>query len=626
MFEAGIYRKLVLVFLAIVAVVQVLKLYHIFAVRSQPPAGAIRDLTWGDINFLHTTDTHGWYSGHLNQKSYNANWGDFISFATRLKQIAAANGQDLLLVDSGDRHDGNGLSDITIPNGIASTPIFIQQDYDILTIGNHELYVWENSVQEYETVVPHFKEKYVCSNVEFKLPNGTFVPFGQKYRFFQTPNQKLNVLTFGFLFDFNRNNDGTKVTSIKDVVDNESWFQEALESHPPEKVDLIVVVGHVPISHKWPELFYLHEKLREKYPETKIQYFGGHSHIRDFTVFDEKSTALQSGRYCETVGWASINMKDDNVRNIRERYSRSYIDFNLNSFLHHANFTDNKDQFDTEKGLEVSTLIKKTRKKLELNRPLGYVNDNYYVDYVPVWDKKNIFNLLTTKILTTLQPENSNITVAEERIIIINTGSIRYDLYKGPYTIDTQYIVSPFENQWHKLSLPKSVAVKVGRKLNENSYILANTEQGMKQIDNRQLAPPHQLLMPYEELLSMEKRQDIFKYPIALNNDDKIAIESKHRAKLPKGYVTYDDFGHDGDDTPHKAVVNYPVPNVVESKQLNKSTSGDTIIDLVFYDFITPNILWALKELNYHITESSEFYSNQYLGLLMNEYVKESGI
>lgn len=33
----------------------------------QPVPGPMRDLTWGQINFLHTTDTHGWLGGHLQE-------------------------------------------------------------------------------------------------------------------------------------------------------------------------------------------------------------------------------------------------------------------------------------------------------------------------------------------------------------------------------------------------------------------------------------------------------------------------------------------------------------------------------------------------------------------------------
>jgi 2',3'-cyclic-nucleotide 2'-phosphodiesterase (5'-nucleotidase family) len=32
-----------------------------------PVEAPLRDLTWGQLNFLHTTDTHGWHAGHLQE-------------------------------------------------------------------------------------------------------------------------------------------------------------------------------------------------------------------------------------------------------------------------------------------------------------------------------------------------------------------------------------------------------------------------------------------------------------------------------------------------------------------------------------------------------------------------------
>lgn len=34
---------------------------------SDPIPAPLRDLTWGQLNFLHTTDTHGWLAGHLQE-------------------------------------------------------------------------------------------------------------------------------------------------------------------------------------------------------------------------------------------------------------------------------------------------------------------------------------------------------------------------------------------------------------------------------------------------------------------------------------------------------------------------------------------------------------------------------
>lgn len=567
-----------------------------------------RPLVFSDINFLHTTDTHGWYSGHINQKTYDADWGDFVLFASHMKEKAAEQGQDLLLVDSGDRHDGNGLSDITVPNGEKSLPIFMQQHYDIITLGNHELYLAENSAQEVDLLIPHYKEKYICSNVEFEK-NGTWHPFGTKYRYFLTPIQGARVLSFAFLFDFNRNNVKTKVTPIVDAIEQD-WFQEVLDMYPPESVDLLLIVGHLPITRKWSEVGVLHAKLRTYYPDTKIQYFGGHSHIRDFVVYDEKLTGLQSGRFCETVGFLSLNLSSSDL-DARERYFRSYIDFNTDLFEFHSGAGGD---FETKKGKEVSQLIHQTRKDLNLDMRLGEVAQNYYMDYVPISHPHSIFRLLTKRVLPLLHPQG-NISVNEERIIIINTGSIRYDLYKGNYTVDSHYIVSPFQNEWVRISLPKRLAVKISPLLNRNDYIAS---AGSGTFSNLDLRPPHQRFM--ENKISASKFSAA---QIPMVRPGVFAPEST-AGKLSKGYVTHDDFGTDGDDTRHRPVINYPIPNVVQSMEFQK-TNPDATVDVVFYSFLLPNIEWAMKELN-HAMPQVDFYSDKYLGLLLDEYVQKNEV
>lgn len=74
--------------------------------RMQPSAlnatvNPLRALEWGQLNFLHTTDTHGWLEGHIKERNYGADWGDYVSFTTHMKQMASNYGVDLLLVDTG---------------------------------------------------------------------------------------------------------------------------------------------------------------------------------------------------------------------------------------------------------------------------------------------------------------------------------------------------------------------------------------------------------------------------------------------------------------------------------------------------------------------------------------------
>jgi hypothetical protein len=159
--------------------------------RMQPDAHAAvslprAPLRWGDLNVLHTTDTHGWLEGHLKEPNYGADWGDFVSFAAHMRRKASNLGVDLLLIDSGDLHDGNGLSDATSPNGAVSNPIFENVDYDLLTIGNHELYMSEIAYDHFNQFAKVFGDRYLTSNVQIKNPAGDFQYIGKQYRYFET--------------------------------------------------------------------------------------------------------------------------------------------------------------------------------------------------------------------------------------------------------------------------------------------------------------------------------------------------------------------------------------------------------------------------------------------------------
>lgn len=60
-----------------------------------------RQLEWGQINFIHSTDIHGWYEGHMKERNYRGDWGDYISFIKRMRDKAKKLEVDLLVVDTG---------------------------------------------------------------------------------------------------------------------------------------------------------------------------------------------------------------------------------------------------------------------------------------------------------------------------------------------------------------------------------------------------------------------------------------------------------------------------------------------------------------------------------------------
>ncbi|KAG0668632.1 hypothetical protein C6P45_004531 [Maudiozyma exigua] len=538
----------------------------------------LRSLELGELNFIHTTDTHGWYGSHKSQTDYDADWGDFISFVRHFKDNRVHKNKlikrDLLVIDTGDKHDGNGLTDATSPNGLEANDIFNSLDYDLLTLGNHELYSGERAVFEYYSTAmsSKFKERYVSSNVNFINEQGHEVPFGNKYRYFTTHYTRHRVLALSFMFNFRISNPRAKITPLAEEI-KKQWFVELMEEYPPDKVDLLLVFGHMAATDRVEhEINTLHGTLREYYPNTVIQYFGGHSHIRDFVKLDDRATCLQSGRFSETIGFLSI----DNLRSKHEKpnFFRRYIDFNNRSFKFHAN-TNN---LSTKIGNYVTSKINLLRTILDLDHQFGIVPQTYYMMARPMDSEENIYNLFKSEILLTL---NSSLTDSSiSRMVMINTGAIRYDLYKGPFTKDSEYIVLPFENSWNYMTLPLKIASRIEQFLNQFPYILKTI-------------PPPEITYNNNALM---RGQSLY-CPVIKNPE------------YTEGYTTFDDFGCDGDDTPHNTQTLYDVPNVIQSSELT-SNDPESLIHFVFFSFLTADILEATNSIGADIIPGFQNYTS----------------
>jgi 2',3'-cyclic-nucleotide 2'-phosphodiesterase (5'-nucleotidase family) len=90
-----------------------------------------------------------------------------------------------------DLHDGAGLSDATTLNGEVSNPIWENLDYDLLAIGNHELYVTEIAYETFNNFSKVYGDRYLTSNVQIKDPaTGEFKYIGNQYRYFKTEQGK----------------------------------------------------------------------------------------------------------------------------------------------------------------------------------------------------------------------------------------------------------------------------------------------------------------------------------------------------------------------------------------------------------------------------------------------------
>ncbi len=532
-----------------------------------------------------------------------------------MREKADTIGVDILLVDTGDRIEGNGLYDASDPKGEYTYDIFKEQDIDVICTGNHELYQIDAAAREYDRTVPNFKGKYIASNLDYINPDtGKQVPMAQRYRKFTTKNQGIRVLAMGFLFDFTGNANNTVVQSVEKTID-EKWFQDAIR----EEVDLFLIIGHVML--RGPEYKAIYKAIRSQNWDTPIQFFGGHSHIRDFAKYDSKAYGFQSGRYMETIGWMSIEGikarsktvdSDKSEASRGMKFKRRYIDNNLYGYHYHTGLNDTT--FPTEHGQNVSSSIHQARKAMNLDHNFGCAPKDLWVNRAPYPSNDSIFTWLETEVVPDIvvNPDRKDIPT----LAFVNTGAMRFDIFKGTFTRDTTYIISPFVSKFRYIKdVPYTSAKVILKLLNNNGPILESTES-----KTFYLAPPEQMSIQSDIITPNGPRPGhMFAAGI------QVPLITSQSPDLAPGYTTKDDGGDDGDDTVHAPISFYRTPNCIQSAISFPEKEDPEAVDLVFIDFIEPWILLALKFLGGGYTANDvQSYRNETLTELMSGWIKDN--
>ncbi|TRM68855.1 Metallo-dependent phosphatase-like protein [Schizophyllum amplum] len=569
--------------------------------KLRPPT---RPLEWGDFNVMHTTDTHGWLLGHQKESwpepNYSGDLGDFASFVAHMKKIAEEKDVDLLLVDSGDLHDGTGISDGFPAGGVDahdSNEFLKQIPYDIMAIGNHELYIYENTLDMYNNFAPDLNGRYLSSNVNitvFGENNETInVPVGERFAKFTTRKGR-RVTSFGVLFDFTGNDDNTTVQTVADMV-KEDWFVDAIQEEP----DVFLLVGHMPVREdNWPLVF---DAIRTVHPTTPILIFGGHTHIRDCVQLDGRSMALESGRYMETLGWMSANLNDRHKKNIT--FSRRYLDPNRVTYQFHT-LTSNH-TFDTEEGANITQGLLDLAEQYDLDYLYGTAPMDYTIDRVPYPSNNSLLSLFVSEATPLVLSANNTANSTRPALFLTNSGSQRFDLYKGPFTKNDQLTASPFVDAW--LYMPEveyGVAKQVldiinadgsnnrRRSMDDQAWERASFGLGRDtSVDKRYRA----WLRDMEARAHAEQDRD-------MRRDADHHHHHHHHDELSIGYVTYDSCPGVGDDTEHEPLESYTLPDFIQSNVTVNGTAFDgiadeTLVDFVFVDFIDDQIVETLNSI-----------------------------
>jgi hypothetical protein len=267
------------------------------------------------------------------------------------------------------------------------------------------------------------------------------------------------------------------------------------------------------------------------------------------------------------------------------------MDWNRLTFEYHAVGSQVSD-FDLHSGLRVTEEITDARTLLKTTTLYGCAPQSWCFSCKPFGDPGNIFTLVPVALAATVVvPARASIP----RLIIVNTGGIRFDLFEGPFTYDDAFIVSPFTDGFQYIpGVPYNIASQVLAGLNNSP------DNKKRDLEFRKFGA-----MPNFE---RDSCVDPTLGAISAVSDLKPRGVTRRQQVVTPGYVTKDDFGTGGDDTPHSPIPDYPVPQYVQGEGGFPAGAPPTTVDLIFLDFIASDVLTILTALGTKYTMADVTY------------------
>ncbi|CAD6582218.1 MAG: hypothetical protein TREMPRED_003238 [Tremellales sp. Tagirdzhanova-0007] len=560
----------------------VLSVLTIVAIAQETPARPAnlpwpsRPLEWKDVNFISTSDTHGWLLGHQHatwpEPNYSGDFGSFASFVTHLRAMADEQGEDLILVDAGDHHDGSGLVSSSSASASRAEEIFSMLEYDVLTIGNHELYYYGIAKEIYDHR-DRWKGRFLTSNVNITVQaedgQSISVPVGERFAKFET-KQGRKVTAFGLIFDFQWHDQNLTVQSPDHLVE-ESWFLDAIDIAP----DFFVLVGHMPVR----------DDILSSPSSSLVD-------IRMFEIaYSSTSDPSLPGRYMETIAFTSSSLPDDVAPGDPLSVSRRYIDGNTRSYIFHSR--RHEDNFNTPLGVNITWALLSLASKLDISKPLGRAPHDLFLSRYAYGHPRSILTEWTQKVIPTTVQDPAR---QGARLLIAQAGSLRFDVFQGGFDRNDELTVSPFENHFLYIPLQASLARKVTDQLN--------------------LAGPSKLHAKASSSRNEDERVErIYREWLSSQWEYHVGEESKREAQviwfkappvLTMGYVTRDTCPGIGDDIEHIPVPYSGLQPAFVCTPFPSEVGDDEKIDVGILSFSLDDFLAAVNTLDPELQISAQ--------------------
>jgi len=137
-------------------------------------------------------------------------------------------------------------------------------------------------------------------------------------------------------------------------------------------------------------------------------------------------------------------------------YSRRYLDWNRYTFQYHAIGKQDAAAFDLDSGRRVTAEISYYREQQKLGKVYGCVPDFYCLTCVAFGTPNSLYTILSDALSTVVvNPVRSS----RARMVFAPTGNARFDMHKGPFTYDDNFVVSPYRNAFMYIpDVPYSLA------------------------------------------------------------------------------------------------------------------------------------------------------------------------
>jgi 2',3'-cyclic-nucleotide 2'-phosphodiesterase (5'-nucleotidase family) len=452
------------------------------------------ELLWGDVNLLVLTDVHSWIAGHERHESnMNVDYGDVLSFVQRLHRFVDMQQGigDLYLVMNGDFMDGTGLS--TRPPKYL-TPLLKEMPFDVINLGNHELYDNETVDFIMDKFIPNWNGRYLTSNTIYYHDRK---PLGNRYCILKGKDS--TVLTFGFLFNFQGHSKNTIVENVQDVV-RQSWFLQALTE---ETYDSVLVMAHMHVTD--PLVQMILDAIRQ-HTGCSVVFITGHTHIRAYEVLDDNAVSFEAGKFLDTIGfisWNTSQKSNESAMSTEERFPHAFLDTNrdvLTSIVHHAN--NSTDSLPTIDGIRLTDRIHTTQDKLGLLDIVG-CSPHVYSLRAAMNEPLSLWRLYTYSILP------QRLLQTPGQVFVQGTNALRYDLMNGKILVDDIITVCPFNDTIYQIADNVS-----GSKLLE-ALNISLPSSSTKSLNPNDILPPGSILplwsvaTPSARFLDLEARYQI---------------------------------------------------------------------------------------------------------------------